>query len=148
MGLGSHALPLGAGINGGVSVGSIDTDTSVDFEDIVNVLQGAVLQRLEATSGQNGVFGSVAGDEKLTTYAHGKLASGFAAIWTRENTREGLFEAMQKKATYATTGTRMTVRIFGRWDYGVDDVFFRADAVSIGYDKGVPMGATSRRRFR
>jgi hypothetical protein len=45
---------LGAGIDGGVSLGSIDADISVDFEDIVNVLQGAVLLRLEATSGQNG----------------------------------------------------------------------------------------------
>lgn len=50
---------LGAGINGTVSVGSIDADTSVDFEDIVNVLQGAVLLRVEATSGQNGVFGDL-----------------------------------------------------------------------------------------
>jgi hypothetical protein len=50
---------LGAGIDGTVSVGSIDADTSVDFEDIVNVLQGAVLLRVEATSGQNGVFGDL-----------------------------------------------------------------------------------------
>ena len=50
----------GAGINGGVSVGSIDSDISVDFSDIVNILQGAVLLRLEATSGQNGVFGDLA----------------------------------------------------------------------------------------
>ena len=39
---------------------------------------------------------------------------------------------MQKKETYATTGTRITVRFFGGWDYGEDEVF-RPDAVSIGY---------------
>jgi len=50
---------LGAGIDGGASVGSIDADISVDFEDIVNILQGAVLLRFEATSGQNGVFGDL-----------------------------------------------------------------------------------------
>ena len=50
---------LGAGIEGGASVGSIDADLSVDFEDVVNVLQGALLLRLEATSGQNGIFGDV-----------------------------------------------------------------------------------------
>jgi len=85
------------------------------------------------------VIGSVAGDESLTTYSYETLASGLAAVWARENTREALFEAMQKKETYATTGTRITVRFFGGWDYGEDEVF-RPDAVSIGYDKGVPMG--------
>jgi len=49
-----------AGIDGGVSAGDIDVDISVDFADIVNVLQGAALLRLEGTSGQNGVFGDVA----------------------------------------------------------------------------------------
>ena len=67
------------------------------------------------------------------------MASGLAGVWARENTRDALFEAMQKKEVYATTGTRITVRFFGGWDYGEDDVY-RPDAVSIGYRKGVPMG--------
>jgi len=46
----------GAGIEGGVSVGPIDADISVDFKDIVNVLKGGALLRLEGASGQNGVF--------------------------------------------------------------------------------------------
>ncbi len=49
----------GAGIDGGVSAGTIEADIAVDFEDIVNVLQGGLLLRLEATSGQNGVFGDL-----------------------------------------------------------------------------------------
>lgn len=48
-----------AGINGGVTAGSLSADTSVDFGDIVNVLQGGALLRLEGTSGQNGVFGDI-----------------------------------------------------------------------------------------
>jgi hypothetical protein len=66
-------------------------------------------------------------------------ASGLMGVWARENTREALFDAMQKKEVYATTGTRMVVRLFGGWDYDEDDVY-RPDAVSIGYAKGVPMG--------
>lgn len=46
---------------------------------------------------------------------------------------------MQKKETYATTGTRITVRFFGGWEYAENDVY-KPDAVSIGYNKGVPMG--------
>jgi hypothetical protein len=50
-----------------------------------------------------------------------------------------LFDAMQKKETYATTGTRITVRLFGGWHFDENDVF-RPDAVAIGYRHGVPMG--------
>ena len=46
---------------------------------------------------------------------------------------------MQRKETYATTGTRIVVRFFGGWNYSDNDVY-RPDAVSIGYDRGVPMG--------
>jgi len=85
------------------------------------------------------VIKAFSGDESLSTFAWEEVSSGLAAVWARENTREAIFEAMQKKETYATTGTRITVRFFGGWDYGQDDVY-RPDAVAIGYRRGVPMG--------
>ena len=66
-------------------------------------------------------------------------ASGLAAVWAEENTRESLFEAMKRKEVYATTGPRITVRVFGGWDFDDTDVL-RSDFVDIGYRKGVPMG--------
>ncbi len=78
-------------------------------------------------------------DESLSTYSWEEVSSGLAAVWARENTRAALFEAMQKKETYATTGTRIVVRFFGGWDYQPEDVY-RPEAATIGYDKGVPMG--------
>ncbi|MBT8120054.1 MAG: DUF3604 domain-containing protein [Gammaproteobacteria bacterium] len=85
------------------------------------------------------VIKAFSGDESLSTFAWEEVASGLAAVWARENTRDGIFEGMQKKETYATTGTRITVRFFGGWDYAADEVY-RPDAVQIGYDRGVPMG--------
>lgn len=67
-------------------------------------------------------------------------ASGYAAVWATENTREALFEAMQRRETYATTGTRMVVRFFGGWDFEAKDAHDRLIA-GVGYGKGVPMGA-------
>ena len=76
---------------------------------------------------------------ELTTYESDTIASGLAAVWARNNTREDLFDAMQSKETYATTGTRITVRFFGGWTYKSEDVF-QSNMADIGYAKGTAMG--------
>ncbi len=78
-----------------------------------------------------------------TIYGWETLASGYAAVWARENTREALFDAMQRKEVYGTTGPRMLVRFFGGWDFAADDANTRQPAVA-GYQKGVPMGGDLR----
>ena len=70
-------------------------------------------------------------------------ASGYAAVWATENTREAIFDAMKRRETYATTGPRMVVRFFGGWDYAQADANNRMPA-AIGYAKGVPMGGDLR----
>ena len=72
-----------------------------------------------------------------------QAASGYAAVWATENTRESIFEAMERKETYATTGPRMTVRFFGGWDFVPADAANRLPA-DVGYAKGVPMGGDLR----
>lgn len=67
------------------------------------------------------------------------VASGYQGIWATENTREALFDAMRRKETYATTGSRITVRFFGGWDFMASDAMGRLPH-EIGYAKGVPMG--------
>lgn len=67
-------------------------------------------------------------------------ASGLAAVWATDNTRPALFAAMKRREVYATTGSRITVRFFGGYDFSPDDPK-RPDFVEIGYSKGVPMGA-------
>jgi hypothetical protein len=68
-----------------------------------------------------------------------EVASGLTAVWARDNTREELFDAMKRKEVYATTGTRIRVRVFAGWDFRADDLA-RSDFVSQGYGRGVPMG--------
>ena len=89
------------------------------------------------------VIRALGGNDSLSTFEYETIASGLAAVWARENTREALFEAMQRKETYATTGTRIVVRFFGGWDYADEDAF-GPDAASIGYERGVPMGGDLR----
>ena len=68
-----------------------------------------------------------------------QAASGYTAVWARENTRASLFDAMDRKEVYATTGPRIMVRFFGGWDFSDADLNNRQPAFA-GYSKGVSMG--------
>ena len=106
-----------------------------------------------ATAGEDNFFGKHSGTEpSAQRWEHpmakvgdaeypgwSTAASGYAAVWARENTREAIFDAMKRKETYATTGSRMLVRFFGGWDFEASDALSRLPA-DVGYMKGVPMG--------
>lgn len=67
-------------------------------------------------------------------------ASGLTAVWAPENTRASIWDAMKRKEVYGTTGTRITLRFFGGWEFLPEDAQSRNPA-NIGYGKGVPMGS-------
>ena len=72
-------------------------------------------------------------------YARQTSAAGLAGVWSRENTREALWDAMKRKEVYATTGTRLLVRVFAGCDFSEADLD-RSDFARHGYENGVPMG--------
>jgi len=78
-------------------------------------------------------------DPKLSLMAYDLGAAGLAAVWARENSRESLWDAMARREVFATSGTRLLVRVFGGWDFGEDEVQ-RPDFARQGYARGVPMG--------
>jgi hypothetical protein len=84
-------------------------------------------------------------NDKGTIMGWQQVASGLAGVWARGNTREALFDAMERKEVYGTTGPRILVRFFGGWDFRPQDVDSREPAF-VGYDKGVPMGGTLAKR--
>ena len=66
--------------------------------------------------------------------------AGLAAVWATENTREAIYEALERKEVYATSGPRIRVRFFAssHWDsLNVNDTNWD----SLAYSKGVPMGS-------
>lgn len=89
-------------------------------------------ERLTNTFVKNAKTGIVVNDRDVA-------ASGYAAVWAVENTREAIFDAMERREVYATTGTRMAVRLFGGYDFTEADSKSRSPAIA-GYGKGVPMG--------
>jgi len=64
---------------------------------------------------------------------------GPTAVWATSNTRAGIFDAMKRKEVYASTGPRISVRVFGGFDFSKEDIKQR-DFARVGYAKGVPMG--------
>ena len=66
-------------------------------------------------------------------------AAGLAGVWSEENTRESLFEAIRRKEVYASTGPRIRMRFFGGWDFKSKDAG-KKKLAEIGYKSGVPMG--------
>jgi len=116
-------------------VGATDTHTSLSTAEEENFFGKSTSVEPSATRVEHpfvkSALGAFEGDSLL--------ASGYQGIWATENTRKALFDAMERKETYATTGTRMLVRFFGGWDFGADDLRSRQPAF-IGYEKGVPMG--------
>jgi len=106
-----------------------------------------------ATAAEENFFGKHSGKEphkgrwkqivgnfgEIKYYGWEQVSSGYAAVWATENTREAIWDAMKRKEVYATTGSRMTVRFFGGYDFTQRDAQLR-DPGLIGYSKGVPMG--------
>jgi hypothetical protein len=112
-----------------------------------------------ATAQENNFFGKhpvfEPGPERLsavyrrtdhgTIMAWRQVASGYAAVWARENTREALWDALQRREVYGTTGSRITLRFFGGWDFRDGDAA-RPDLAAYGYASGVPMGGVLHER--
>lgn len=65
---------------------------------------------------------------------------GLAAVWAEENTREALFDAMQRKEVYATSGTRIKLRTFAGFD--LPDTVLKDEGIAAAYEAGVPMGGS------
>jgi len=66
-------------------------------------------------------------------------SGGLAGVWAKANTREEIFDAVARKETFATSGTRMKVRFFGGFEL-TGETLGAEDWVTTAYAKGVPMG--------
>jgi hypothetical protein len=76
-----------------------------------------------------------AGLNPVTRWSSG----GLAGVWAQENSRESIFDALQRKETFATSGPRISVRFFAGWQFN-EQTLERADALTWAYAHGVPMG--------
>ncbi len=71
-------------------------------------------------------------------------ASGYAAVWASDNTREAIYDALARREVYASTGPRIAVRFFGGWNLPTD-LHREPDLAVRGYEVAVPMGSDLQR---
>ena len=69
--------------------------------------------------------------------------AGLVGVWSVENSRDAIFEALRRRETFGTSGPRIEIRLFAGWDYP-RNLCNRENAIEIGYSRGVPMGGTMR----
>lgn len=60
-------------------------------------------------------------------------------VWASSNERGPIFDAMQRRESYATSGTRISLRFFAGYDYP-DNLLSDRDWINKAYAGGVPMG--------
>ena len=123
-------------------IGSTDAHTSVASAEEPNFWGKVATDSTPATKRRDDPDGYADGKQSFNGWS--MSASGLAAVWSEDNTRQAIVAAMKRRETYATTGPRIQVRLFGGWNFTEEDIE-SADLASIGYAGGVPMGGELNR---
>ena len=118
-------------------VGTIGAaDPSKKLPDI-----GAFEQRLEDFRQSNPAPAATnPGAAKLSFNIYENGSGNLTGVWAEQNTRESIYDAMRRKETFATSGTRLKFRLFGGWSFPAG-ILKGPDWVKQAYAQGVPMGS-------
>jgi hypothetical protein len=126
-------------------IGSSDTHVSGggyaenNYWSKIGIIDGTATERGSVPPGGQKSWAGVTLTENARNWFSRWSASGLAGVWAEENTREAIFDAMRRKETFATSGTRIKMRFFAGfgWD---DSLLADPQLVSKAYQSGVPMG--------
>jgi len=110
-----------------------------DYWSKVGIVDATAEDRGVVPPGGGPTWEGVERDGNAETWFSRWGASGLAAVWAEENTRESIFAAMRRRETYATSGPRIRLRVFGGTDFTAD-MLSAPDMTSQAYARGVPMG--------
>jgi hypothetical protein len=104
---------------------------------------GNVAVEENAFTGKVGILDATAEKRRIGGFAKIWSASGLTGIWAEENTRGSLFTALKRRETFATSGTRIRLRLFAGWSFP-KSLAKSYNGGSEAYRFGVPMGSELR----
>jgi hypothetical protein len=116
-------------------IGSTDTHSSAPGSTEEGAWKGQL--GLNDSTPQQRLVGRINKDSPTSSIAFNP--GGLAGVWAEENTRESIFDALKRRESFATSGTRIRVRLFAGWNYPADLDKSR-DLLDQAYKNGVPMG--------
>ncbi|MGC6472100.1 MAG: DUF3604 domain-containing protein [Parvibaculales bacterium] len=119
-----------------VAAGSYDEET---YWSKIGILDGTSARRASVPGYFKKTWEGIEVDPNVEATFMVWGASGLAGIWAPENTREALFEGMRNRETFATSGTRIRVRLFAGYDFE-DTILSDPKLLEKAYANGVPMG--------
>ena len=127
-------------------IGSTDSHTSLATAEENNFFSKA--SPAEPGVGQFRYDGAIIqrypGKQDISVKSYQSAAGGLMAVWSTANNREAIFDAMERREVYATTGPRIALRMFAGFDLP-SDAHQVPDRVALGYAQGVPMGGELER---
>ncbi len=127
-------------------IGSSDTHVAggafdeKDYWSKIGIVDGTPEARGSAPPGGAKTWEGVVRSKNAEHWFSKWGASGLAAVWAEENTRESIYDAMARKESYATTGPRIKLRFFGSYGYD-SSLLNEANMISKAYAGGVAMGS-------
>jgi hypothetical protein len=116
-------------------IGSTDTHNGTPGDTEERSYSGISGAEDASSAGRLSLVPSFAGSGMVT-----RNPGGLVGVFSEENSRDALFDAMERREVFATSGTRIVPRLFGGWDYA-PDLCDREDWIARAYDEGVPMGS-------
>jgi len=124
--LGSNPFKMGI-VSGADAHSGYSNNEEFNFHGSHGALEDTPKKRLNPVINASGEMPSLLG------------SAGATAVWAEENTRASIFDAMQSKETYGTSGTLIRLRFFGGWNYP-ENLNKDKNFVKKSYAGGVPMG--------
>jgi hypothetical protein len=140
-----YGLVGGADIHNGLSTSSEDASAGGQFGIDPNTMlpHGDEAKRalglLPPVNADTGVENTSASPEQRRMLVE-RSSAGLTGVWAEENTRDSIFAALKRKETFATSGSRIRVRMFAGWKFP-RHVLNDRNWVAQAYTEGVPMGA-------
>ena len=132
LGFNPFRFGFSAATDGHNSAGTIEED---NYHGAAGMMDGLPERRSSVPLAEPGPNGEMYTDWYYDMWG----AAGLTGAWADSNTRESIFDALQRKETFGTSGPRIRVRFFAGYGYD-DDLAAAGDMVEQAYAGGVPMG--------